>query len=242
MVRFSALPSDSSGDDLDYTPHDPTTGQFAPPPPRLAYGFSAGKQDDEDDEDASSVSNSSYMDEDEHMESSPRRRRRDRRALLEGPDGEYYHPHELEDADDSGTASSSDSSFNGEPLPPSRDLSVIPRAQQIGVDAQKMHSMQASLFRVPEEAEALRQLNAVRPSVKRFSLAPLDPRVHARGLSAEPDAGMKDVVSEVRVSANDGGPVRLPVSEGAFIFGCACTRDSACEEVRPGGSRVFFRR
>ncbi len=55
------------------------------------------------------------------------------------------------------------------PPPPSHrteDPSLIPWARELGVDSQKMHVMQASLFRVPEEADAIRAM----------PLPPLGPR------------------------------------------------------------------
>ncbi|KAJ7746928.1 nuclear protein 96-domain-containing protein [Mycena maculata] len=41
---------------------------------------------------------------------------------------------------------------------PRADPTLIPWAQHVGVDAQKMHVMQTSLFRVPEEAAAMRAI------------------------------------------------------------------------------------
>jgi nuclear pore complex protein Nup98-Nup96 len=45
------------------------------------------------------------------------------------------------------------------PSKPRGDPTLIRRAQQIGMDAQRMHVMQTSFFRMPEEAAALRAMN-----------------------------------------------------------------------------------
>ena len=42
---------------------------------------------------------------------------------------------------------------------PPGDPTIIPWAREIGVDPQKMHVMQTSLFRMPEEERALKALN-----------------------------------------------------------------------------------
>lgn len=54
--------------------------------------------------------------------------------------------------------------------PPPTDPTILPWAQQIGVDAQRMHVMQTSFFRMPEEAAALKALNLPpppRPTVRK---------------------------------------------------------------------------
>ena len=54
---------------------------------------------------------------------------------------------------------------------------VIPWAKRVGVDAQRMHVMQASLFRVPEETLALR---AMTQPMRRLKLSPVIARKHSR--------------------------------------------------------------
>jgi nuclear pore complex protein Nup98-Nup96 len=67
-------------------------------------------------------------------------------------------------------------------IPPSAktrtDNSIIPWAQQIGVNAQKMHVMQTSLFRMPEEAAALKAVDQPMRS-RRLMARPLN-RKHSR--------------------------------------------------------------
>lgn len=105
--------------------------------------------EEESDEDSSS----SELHEDDLLSSPSRRVKRPRRnALVEDEDGEIHYAHEME-------ASKSPPPVNGI----NRDPTVIPWAQQIGIDAQKMHLMQASLFRVPEQAAALKAMNANQP-------------------------------------------------------------------------------
>ena len=58
------------------------------------------------------------------------------------------------------------------------DNSIIPWAQQIGVNAQKMHVMQTSLFRMPEEAAALKAVD--QPMRSRRLIARTLNRKHSR--------------------------------------------------------------
>ncbi|KAI0031350.1 nuclear protein 96-domain-containing protein [Vararia minispora EC-137] len=162
MARFTALASDSSDEDLGYNDSQ-SPAKIIPPPPRHVLTLNAAGREQTSD-DTPSDAGSSKMDEDELMRSPPPRRRRDRKVLVEGPDGEYYHPHELEHTDESDAESSSRSSSDGVPPHQSRDASLMPWAQQAGVDTQRLHVMQASFFRAPEEAEALRQLDTAGPS------------------------------------------------------------------------------
>ena len=76
----------------------------------------------------------------------------------------------------SGSASSGESDVD-EPMQ-RQDVSVIPWARQVGVDAQKMHVMQTSLFRIPEETVAFKAMTrATRPH---FKLSPTVRRKHSR--------------------------------------------------------------
>ncbi|KAJ6615151.1 nuclear protein 96-domain-containing protein [Mycena sp. CBHHK59/15] len=88
-------------------------------------------EEDSDDESSSSVS-SDLREEDLIT------RRRPRNALVEDENGDIQYAHEVSR--------------------PRVDPTLIPWAQHIGVDAQKMHVMQTSLFRVPEEAAAIRAM------------------------------------------------------------------------------------
>ncbi|KZV72700.1 hypothetical protein PENSPDRAFT_575693 [Peniophora sp. CONT] len=147
------------------------------PAPARHYEDEEEDVEEDEEEDAEMTDNSgseedSHMDEDE-LEHSPVRRRRDRQALVKGPDGEYYQQHELDGSDDDDDESYSEGSSVNDSM--RRSTSVPTWAQQVGVDAQKAHVMQASLFRVPEESEALRRLDAQIPS-KQLSLAPAQAR------------------------------------------------------------------
>ena len=59
------------------------------------------------------------------------------------------------------------------------DPTIIPWAREIGVDPQKMHVMQTSLFRMPEEERALKALNEP-PSRRRLLLTSSLSRKHSR--------------------------------------------------------------
>ncbi len=59
------------------------------------------------------------------------------------------------------------------------DPTIIPWAREIGVDPQKMHVMQTSLFRMPEEEKALKALNEPHPR-RRLILTSNLSRKHSR--------------------------------------------------------------
>ncbi|KAF9489229.1 hypothetical protein BDN71DRAFT_1401891 [Pleurotus eryngii] len=140
MARFRAFTSDSSEDESDHGAEE----KKAADPSR------------EESEDESNSGSDSFMEEDELVKSPPPQKRFARSALVQNKSGDYRYAHESEDESEDEASSSSDSP------PPTRarvgDPSLIPWAQQVGVDAQKMLVMQTSLFRMPEEAAALKEI------------------------------------------------------------------------------------
>lgn len=110
----------------------------------------------------SSSESSSEMDEHELISSLPRRRKKSesrsqgQNALVEDANGDIHYAHEI-----NVRVSSASSSSQSPParIRPVGDPTVIPWAQRVGVDAQKMHVMQTSLFRMEEEAAALKAAN-----------------------------------------------------------------------------------
>ncbi|VDB88876.1 unnamed protein product [Peniophora sp. CBMAI 1063] len=176
MVKFTAKLSDDESDS-GATPFIQKTAVKALPAPVRHYEDEEEEEEEEEEDaemtDGSGSDDDSRMDEDE-LEHSPVRRRRDRKALVKGPDGEYYQQHELDGSDDDDDDESySETSSVADSM--RRSASVPGWAQQVGVDAQKAHVMQASLFRVPEETEALRRLDAQAPG-RQLSLAPAQTR------------------------------------------------------------------
>ncbi|KAJ7222682.1 nuclear protein 96-domain-containing protein [Mycena rebaudengoi] len=99
---------------------------------KAAEGVPDLPDDDSDDESSSSSAASSDLREEDLVT-------RPRNALVEDEHGEIQYAHEL--------------------VRPRADPALIPLAHHVGVDAQKMHVMQTSLFRVPEEAAAMRALD-----------------------------------------------------------------------------------
>ncbi|KAH9848377.1 nuclear protein 96-domain-containing protein [Lenzites betulinus] len=67
---------------------------------------------------------------------------------------------------------------------PPGDPTIIPWAREIGVDPQKMHVMQTSLFRMPEEEKALKALNQPQ-SRRRLLLSSNLTRKHSRDSEGE---------------------------------------------------------
>lgn len=152
MARFSANITDSSEDEDEVHTNPPKPSSRKPadrPRPAPAPSIEDDDEDNNEKEELSD-SDSSEMQEDELIASPPSRAKRPtqtRNALVEDEDGEIRYAHELRTPP------------KKSPAPPPRQRNnptIIPWAQQIGVDAQKMHVMQASLFRMPEEAAAMK--------------------------------------------------------------------------------------
>ncbi|GLB42170.1 putative nuclear protein 96 [Lyophyllum shimeji] len=168
MARFRADFSDSS--DEEPSPEPETRPQDEPP-----------SEDESESESESSRSPSPEMQEDELLTSPVRRRKRPKEnALVEDEDGEIRYAHEVDVVRETDVRVSPASSSASPPPPRIRgDPTIIPWAQHIGVDAQKMHVMQTSLFRMPEEAAALRALDQPARTNLRVPLQPLN-RKHSR--------------------------------------------------------------
>jgi len=174
MTRFSAAVSDSSDDEHDVR----MVREFQKPPilsPPKPLGTDSTSEEDiaidqESDEETSEESSSDIQED----VVTPVRSRLTRNHVSED-DSDDETEGGSEDSD-SGSTSSGES---GMEVPAQRqDASVIPWARQVGVDAQKMHVMQTSLFRIPEEAVAFQAMNrATRPQSK---LLPTVRRKHSR--------------------------------------------------------------
>ncbi|KAI6148667.1 nuclear protein 96-domain-containing protein [Pisolithus tinctorius] len=189
MARFSALASDSSDDEYaSYASQGVRPINNAKKPLEEARESSESRSDgdeadaiavddghedeegDEEDEDEDESESSSEMDENELVLHGSKRTRN--HALVEDSDteGQYMHPRHR-----SRSSTSSESETEGQ----SRvNSGAISWAQTVGMDVQKMHVMQTSLFRMPEEAAMLQAMN--RPTRPRFRLSPGVTRKHSR--------------------------------------------------------------
>ncbi|KAF8633142.1 hypothetical protein AX17_004643 [Amanita inopinata Kibby_2008] len=191
MARFRAYTSDSSdeeestqndyisdSDNEDQTSARKRAGRHEQEEEHDAHdGLTSG--DESSSSSSSSVSSSSWRGKKAHH---TRQRRSHMRDELEGEDRE----------DRTAVAVRVTSPTSPPPAGHPVDPAIIPWAQQIGVDAQKMHVMQTSLFRMPEEAAALRALNQPQPArpAVRMPIQSLN-RKHSRdsegdGLRGEP--------------------------------------------------------
>ncbi|KAF8155941.1 nuclear protein 96-domain-containing protein [Crassisporium funariophilum] len=165
MARFRAYTSDSSSTSSDEDEAEPVEAtSSAKGHPRGNTNVEADRDPESDvGEESSGSKSSSEMHEDELLSSPPRRRQKsknqDRNALVEDENGDIRFAHEVH-VHVSPPSSSSRSSPPANPRATGRgDPTIIPWAKHVGVDAQKMHVMQTSLFRMPEEAAALKALN-----------------------------------------------------------------------------------
>jgi nuclear pore complex protein Nup98-Nup96 len=194
MARFTALASDTSEDDDQYV---------APPPKKISQQRTRPvlssprvQRVDDDTEMASDDSDLSRVDERHITSDPPRLNARGQHTLVKAGGGRptYTTEEPEEEADESAESSGSDSEA---PLLPEHrrgDPTIIPWAHRIGVDPQKMHVMQASLFRAPETVETLKQLNAEKPEQDRLTPNGLH-RKHSRDSEGE---GLRTLTQGVR--------------------------------------------
>ncbi|KAJ3813268.1 nuclear protein 96-domain-containing protein [Lentinula aff. lateritia] len=131
------------------------------------------------DGESSSASSSESDSEDQIVKPAPEEEEEDgAEEEEEDDDEEEENEDEDEDEDDEGeeddeeeeeeeeeeTDSELSSEMQEDELQLSKDRNLAPRAQIAGVDSQRMHVMQTSLFRMPEEAAALKEMNQIADS------------------------------------------------------------------------------
>jgi nuclear pore complex protein Nup98-Nup96 len=193
MARFTALPSDTSEDEK-YADSPPRK----PPQSRSHHIFPPRVQRVNEDADMASDSGSSRADgeedgdDEEELPSDSSRLSPDIQRTSGRADGDMYASEEQGEGDESSDSSRSSLEVL---LPEHRrgDPSVIPWAQRIGIDPQKMHVMHASLFPRPEPAEALKQSNVDKPDRARLTPNGLH-RKHSRDSEGD---GLRAATREV---------------------------------------------
>ncbi|KAF8635366.1 hypothetical protein AX15_000371 [Amanita polypyramis BW_CC] len=183
MARFRAYTSDSSSDDDDDYNEVPEPGKRIVRP-----------GDDSSDEKEQKSDHSSGDESTSSSSSVPSPQRRKSKRLISRGTVARRTSAEGEVAGAPYTGEMAVCATTSSPPPPGHpaDSTILPWAQQIGVDAQRMHIMQTSLFRMPEEAVALKVVNQpppARPTVRK-AVKPLN-RKHSRdsegdGLRGEP--------------------------------------------------------
>lgn len=208
MARFTALPSDTSEDEK-YVASPPKK----PPQPRPRRPFPPPRaQNVHEDADMASDSGSSRADGEDDGEDeddlpsdssrlSPDIQRANARARA---GGDAYATEEQGDGEESSESSRSSVEVL---LPEHRrgDPSIIPWAQRIGIDPQKLHVMHASFFPGPESAEALKHSSAENPDRTRLTPNGLH-RKHSRDSEGD---GLRAATQEVCRSPRFGRGTRL---------------------------------
>ncbi|KAG9313450.1 nuclear protein 96-domain-containing protein, partial [Chiua virens] len=173
--RYIALISDGSDDEqTPYTPQDVRKQLPASPTKSVEMLVSSEEEEvdievDEDEEEEESE-DSTDMDEDDIVVDKPTTRNH---ALVEDSDGEIHYEHTRGRSRSSSSSSELESDTERR-----RRTTVASWVGRAGMDPQKMHVMQTSLFRMPEEAAVLQALN--QPARQRFKLSPTVSRKHSR--------------------------------------------------------------
>ena len=183
MARFRAFLTDSESE-AEETTQDATTATH---PPEKTADVSM-----DDSEDAGSESESSQP--------SPKHRKRTGKALVHPKDERGYRAFRTRrsespaDVSPSEQDSEADSEDDGSPPPnqPQADPSLIPRAQQLGVEPQRMHVMQASLFGLGDGVEGVPTRHKAFALSSSLSLS----RKHSRDSEGE---GLREDSQQVRV-------------------------------------------
>lgn len=194
MARFTALPSDTSEDDEKYAASPPRNTLH----PRTHRTFPPRVQRADEDADMMSDSGSSRADEEEEEEEEPpsdssclSADNRERASARAGAG--IYRTEEPGEGEESGESSSRSSLEVQLPEHRRGDPTIIPWAQRLGIDPQKMHVMHASLFPAPGEAEALKQLSGEKPDRVRLTPNGLH-RKHSRDSEGD---GLRAATQEV---------------------------------------------
>ncbi|KAJ3921186.1 nuclear protein 96-domain-containing protein [Lentinula edodes] len=153
MARFRAF-SDGESSSASSSDSDSEEQLVKPAPEEEEEDGAEEEEDDDDDEEEE--------DEDEDDE---------------GEDDEEEEEEEEE------TYSELSSEMREDELQLTKDRNLAPRAQIAGVDSQRMHVMQTSLFRMPEEAAALKAMNQIADS----SFRKLTPTLRKHGRESDGD-------------------------------------------------------
>lgn len=193
MARFRAFDSDASSSDEEPQFQDEEVEKASNREKDGLDEETTDYQSDEGDESSDSDGSSAAMLEEELIEGWRETSSRPRRALTQDANGDFQVTGDDEDDDihrSGSETSSTPSSPTAEPRPTSN---IIPWARHVGVDAQKMHVMQTSLFRMPEEAAALKALNNQPP--KATNVVNMN-RKHSR--DSEAGEGLRADSREVR--------------------------------------------
>jgi nuclear pore complex protein Nup98-Nup96 len=175
----------------------------------MASDSGSSRADEEDEEDEEPPSDSSRL--------SPDNQRASARATR----GTYTTE---EAGEEDGSGGSSRSSLEEVPLPEHRrgDPSIIPWAQRIGIDPQKMHVMHASLFPpAPESAEAPKRPHAEKPD--RVRLTP-DGGLHRKHSRDSEGDGLRAATQEVCVTFFSLSPSRGSLELHSLTLFCLSAR------------------
>ena len=166
MTRFAAYSSESSSEEEEIKPQTPAVsykGRSQLLDDDADEDDGDGSESEESESSSSSGSEPSEMQEDELLTSPPRphgrSKTKDKNALMEDENGDMRYAHEIDKRVSPGSASSRSSPGSRVHPGPRGDPTIIPWAQQIGVESQRMHVMQASLFRNQEETAVLKAMN-----------------------------------------------------------------------------------
>lgn len=181
MTRYRAYSSDSYDSDGE---RRPKTEEKAASPITESSEYDSADEDESLSESGASSLRSSHMSDEDSASTAARTSSISRKgnALVEDKNGEIRYVHEVDGVPAHG--------------PMDVDPPTIPQAQKLGVDMQKMNVMQTSLFRMPEQAAALKVLQQGKTSWKRLNLAPpsmTQPRKHGR--EPDPDISKPEDVS-----------------------------------------------
>ena len=186
MARFRAFLTDSESE-AEETTQNATTATHPPAKPADA----SMTEDDSDGADSGSESESSHP--------SPKHKKWKGKALVHLKDEKGYRAPRSRRSETPTDASTSDeeseavSEDNESPQNQHQmDPSLIPRAQQLGVEPQRMHVMQASLFRTEDDAEGVPTRHRGLALSSSLSLT----RKHSRDSDGE---GLREDSQQVRV-------------------------------------------
>jgi len=202
MARFRAFLTDSESETEESTQDVATATQPLAKPADVSMS-----EDDPDEMGSGSESESSQP--------SPKHPKRTGKALVRLKDEKNYRSsrprrsESPEDVSSSEEESEPDSEDDESPPPnqPQVDPSLIPRAQQLGVESQRMHLMQATLFRAEDGVEGAPTPHRALALPSSLSLS----RKHSRDSDGEGLRQDSQQVSVCRDRPDNVSPCRISV-------------------------------
>ena len=225
MARFRAYVTDSEDEEEDVSMEVPPQ---KPPPVARNHARDEDESMDEDDLQPVTRPQATYEEDSSEEEEEEEEEEEDE----EEEEAEEEEDSESEsDEDDGRRRVGRRAQLTAAQVARQGDPTIIPRARELGVDPQRMHVMQTSLFRMPEEEQVLKVLNGPQSRRKLLQLKSGLNRKHSRdseGDGLRADSRQVRLTSLVRVVECSSGTYVACVLRARHRAGALSTVAQVC--------------